>query len=137
METLISLLGIGILFGLGILLSFERHQISWRTVGFALLLQFALGGIALYFPLGVAVLEAISNAVSSVLNNAQDGIDFGSFPVAGRAEVRAYYVGTALGASFVLLTCDTDTALKMTTIVLGGFAGAPEVVEHQRHGRFA
>ena len=76
MEALISLLGIGILFGLGILLSFGRHQINWRTVGFALLLQFALGGIALYFPLGVAVLEAISNAVSSVLNNAQDGIDF-------------------------------------------------------------
>ena len=76
METLISLLGIGILFGLGILLSVERHQINWRTVGFALMLQFALGGISLYFPLGVAVLEAISNAVSSVLNNAQDGIDF-------------------------------------------------------------
>lgn len=76
METLISLLGIGILFGLGILLSSGRHQINWRTVGFALLLQFALGGIALYFPLGIAVLEAISNAVSSVLNNAQDGIDF-------------------------------------------------------------
>ena len=76
METLISLLGIGILFGLGILLSVERHQINWRTVGFALLLQFALGGISLYFPLGVAVLEAISNAVSTVLNNAQDGIDF-------------------------------------------------------------
>ena len=76
METLISLLGIGILFGLGILLSFGRHQINWRTVGFALLLQFALGGISLYFPLGVAVLEAISNAVSTVLNNAQDGIDF-------------------------------------------------------------
>lgn len=76
METLISLLGIGILFGLGILLSVERRQINWRTVGFALLLQFALGGISLYFPLGVAVLEAISNAVSSVLNNAQDGIDF-------------------------------------------------------------
>ena len=76
METLISLLGIGILFGLGILLSVGRHQINWRTVGFALLLQFALGGISLYFPLGVAVLEAISNAVSSVLNNAQDGIDF-------------------------------------------------------------
>ncbi len=76
METLISLLGIGILFGFGILLSSGRHQINWRTVGFALLLQFALGGIALYFPLGVAVLEAVSNAVSSVLNNAQDGIDF-------------------------------------------------------------
>lgn len=76
METLISLLGIGILFGLGILLSSNRGQINWRTAGLALLLQFMLGGIALYFPIGVAVLEAVSNAVSSVLNNAQDGIDF-------------------------------------------------------------
>ena len=76
METLLSLLGIGILFGLGILLSSNRDQINWRTAGLALLLQFMLGGIALYFPIGVAVLEAVSNAVSSVLNNAQDGIDF-------------------------------------------------------------
>lgn len=76
METLISLLGIGILFGLGILLSSNRDQINWRTAGLALLLQFMLGGIALYFPIGVAVLKAVSNAVSSVLNNAQDGIDF-------------------------------------------------------------
>ena len=75
METLISLLGIGILFGLGVLLSSGRHQINWRTWirAFAAI---RAGGIALYFPLGVAVLEAVSNAVSSVLNNAQDGIDF-------------------------------------------------------------
>lgn len=49
METLISLLGIGILFGLGILLSSGRHQINWRTVGFALLLQFALGALRSIF----------------------------------------------------------------------------------------
>ena len=76
MGSPISLLGIGILFGLGFLLSSGRHQINWRTVGFALFLQFVMGGVALYFPLGVAVLEGVSNAVSSVLNNAQDGIDF-------------------------------------------------------------
>ena len=76
MDSPISLLGIGILFGLGFLLSSGRHQINWRTVGFALFLQFVMGGVALYFPLGVAVLEGVSNAVSSVLNNAQDGIDF-------------------------------------------------------------
>ena len=94
METLISLLGIGILFGLGILLSSGRHQINWRTVGFALLLQFALGGIALYFPLGVAVLGAVSNAVSSVLNNAQDGIDlvFGSIGAFEMGFIFAFHV---------------------------------------------
>ena len=76
MGTPISLLGIVILFGLGILFSSGRHQINWRTVGLALLLQFAFGGVALYFSFGVAVLESLSYAVSRVLNNAQDGIDF-------------------------------------------------------------
>ncbi len=76
MQSLVSLLGIATLFGIGYLLSAQRQHVNWRTVGFALLLQFVLGGIALYFPLGVAILQMVSNAVSSVLNNAQDGIDF-------------------------------------------------------------
>ncbi|MCH1599567.1 MAG: NupC/NupG family nucleoside CNT transporter [Pseudomonadales bacterium] len=73
---MVSLLGIATLFGIAYLLSARRQHVNWRTVGFALLLQFVLGGIALYFPLGVAILQMVSNAVSSVLNNAQDGIDF-------------------------------------------------------------
>ena len=76
MQSLVSLLGIATLFGIAYLLSARRQHVNWRTVGFALLLQFVLGGIALYFPLGVAILQMVSNAVSSVLNNAQDGIDF-------------------------------------------------------------
>ena len=76
MQTLVSLLGIATLFGIGYLLSARRQHVNWRTVGFALMLQFVLGGIALYFPLGVAILQRVSDAVSSVLNNAQDGIDF-------------------------------------------------------------
>ena len=76
MDTAISLSGIVILFGVAYGLSANRQFVNWRTVGFALLLQFVLGGIALYLPVGVAVLEAISNAVASVLENAQDGIDF-------------------------------------------------------------
>lgn len=76
MDTVISLCGILILFGVAWGLSANRQYVNWRTVGFALLLQFILGGIALYLPVGVAVLGAISNAVASVLENAQDGIDF-------------------------------------------------------------
>jgi nucleoside permease NupC len=52
MQSLVSLLGIATLFGIGYLLSAQRQRVNWRTVGFALLLQFVLGGIALYFPLG-------------------------------------------------------------------------------------
>lgn len=81
MDTLISLLGIVILFGIAYSLSAHRAHINWRTVGFALLLQIILGGIALYLPPGVAILNAISTAVSSVLDNAQDGIDFVFGPI--------------------------------------------------------
>ncbi len=76
MTSLISLVGIGLLFAVAYSLSKSRQHISWRTVGFALLLQLVLGGIALYLPIGVALLEAVSSGVASVLANAQDGILF-------------------------------------------------------------
>lgn len=81
MDSLISLLGIATLFAIAYGLSARRNHVNWRTVGFALLLQFVLGGIALYLPPGVAILDAISTGVSSVLNNAQDGIDFVFGPI--------------------------------------------------------
>ncbi len=76
MNTLLSLVGIVLLFGLAYSFSAKRKSVNWRTVGFALLLQFLLGGLALYLPLGIAILENISQAVSGILNNAQDGIEF-------------------------------------------------------------
>jgi hypothetical protein len=56
-------------------------------------------------------------------NLIQDGVDFDAFPIAGRAEVRAYYVGTALAVAWACLTHDTQRALQSIAIVLGGFAG--------------
>jgi concentrative nucleoside transporter, CNT family len=76
MSTLISLTGMATLLGLAFVFSSQRNQVNWRTVGFAFLLQVALGGIALYLPPGVRLLEMLSNAVNNVLNNAQDGIEF-------------------------------------------------------------
>lgn len=76
MDSLISMLGIVTLFTIAYGLSAHRVHVNWRTVGLALLLQFILGGIALYLPPGVVALSAISTGVSSILDNAQDGIDF-------------------------------------------------------------
>lgn len=81
MSAVISLLGIFVLFFIAYLSSTQRSAINWRTVGLALLLQFSLGGIVLYLPAGVAMLSAISNAVTSVLGNAQDGIAFVFGPI--------------------------------------------------------
>ena len=81
MSALISLVGIAVLFTVAFLSSTNRRHINWRTVSLALLLQFTLGGIVLYLPIGVSLLSAISDAVTSVLGNAQDGIAFVFGPI--------------------------------------------------------
>ena len=81
MSALISLVGIAVLFTVAFLSSTNRRHINWRTVTLALLLQFTLGGIVLYLPIGVSLLSAISDAVTSVLGNAQDGIAFVFGPI--------------------------------------------------------
>ncbi len=58
------------------------------------------------------------------VNLAGDGVDFASFPVAGKAEVRAYYVGSALCVARVVLMSELRSALLAIAVVLGGFAGA-------------
>jgi len=73
---LISIAGMATLVGVAFLFSSHREHIDWRTVGFAFLLQFILGGIALYLSPGVRLLETLSGAVNNVLANAQDGIEF-------------------------------------------------------------
>lgn len=50
---------------------------------------------------------------------AQDGVDFISFPTAGKAEVRAYYVGTALCVSWCCWCASTSDALFTGAVVLG------------------
>ncbi len=81
MSAVISLVGIAVLFLASYISSTKRSAINWRTVGLALFLQIALGGIVLYIPFGVALLSAISDTVTSVLGNAQDGIAFVFGPI--------------------------------------------------------
>lgn len=81
MTTLISLLGMTVLLALAWLASTNRRAINWRTVSLAFALQIALGALALYLRPGIAMLEAISRAVGSVLDNAQEGIAFVFGPI--------------------------------------------------------
>lgn len=76
MTGFVSIIGIAVLMGVAYLSSSDKASVNWRTVGFALLLQFTLGGIALYLPWGIAALQVVSATVSSVVDNAQDGIEF-------------------------------------------------------------
>jgi len=53
-----------------------------------------------------------------------DGISYNLQPVAGRAELRAYYFGTALCVAWVCLYSEITVALQTVALVLGGFASA-------------
>lgn len=81
MTAVVCLLGMALFMGVAFLTSTQRDAINWRTVGFAFLAQFGLGGFVLYLPPGVSVLQAISNTISSVLTHAQAGIEFVFGPI--------------------------------------------------------
>ena len=75
-EIIVSLLGIAILLLIPYLLSENRRLINTRTVAGALLLQILIGALTLYSETGIAILNYCSAAVGSVLENAQQGIEF-------------------------------------------------------------
>ncbi len=76
MDTAISLTGIGILLIIPYLFSRNRDSVDYRTVMGAFLIQITIGGVTLYSQIGISTLNAFSNGVSSILNNAQEGIEF-------------------------------------------------------------
>jgi len=64
------------LLGLGWLLSKHKRSVNLRTVAGALAIQIAFGFIVLRWPLGRRALEGLSNGVQSVINYANEGINF-------------------------------------------------------------
>ena len=72
----------------------------------------------------VFIVVAFVSLFMPSMNLAGHGLDFDSFNVAGRAEVRAYYFGTALSVAGVLCFCPARLALMMMLAVLGGFSSA-------------
>ena len=64
------------LLAIAFLLCRHRSDINKRTVGGAFLIQFLIGALALYFPFGKTILEAMSSGVSNILSYAQSGIQF-------------------------------------------------------------
>jgi len=76
MTTLITMLGMSTLLLVAYGASANRNAISLRTVGGAFGLQAVIGALVLYVPAGKNVLEAISNAVASIITYGQAGINF-------------------------------------------------------------
>jgi CNT family concentrative nucleoside transporter len=73
---MMSLLGMLMLFVLGLAFSAHRKRINWRTVGGAFGLQVLIGAFVLYLPAGKEVLVAVSDGVGAVINYSTQGIVF-------------------------------------------------------------
>jgi CNT family concentrative nucleoside transporter len=76
MQILMSLLGIIVLLAIAVLLSDNRRAIKLRTVGGALAIQAGFGALVLYVPVGQELLGGVSQAVSNVINYANEGTGF-------------------------------------------------------------
>ena len=86
-----------------------------------------MGALATLFARGLGLiflLVAVVMLLAPERNLASDGISFDSFTIAGRAEVRAYYFGTALALAWIMMSADLSLALQTIRVVLGGFASA-------------
>ncbi|MBS9404557.1 NupC/NupG family nucleoside CNT transporter [Halomonas sp. TRM85114] len=76
MTLIMSLVGMVTLVAIALLFSYDRKSIRLRTVLGAFAIQASIGAFVLYVPVGQAVLQGISDAVSQVVAYANDGIDF-------------------------------------------------------------
>lgn len=76
MDVIRSVLGMVVLLTIAFLLSVNKTRISLRTVGAALLLQIAIGGIMLYFPPGKWLAEQAALGVHKVMMYSDAGSAF-------------------------------------------------------------
>ncbi|GEA51815.1 nucleoside permease [Vibrio inusitatus NBRC 102082] len=76
MHIFISFIGIFSLLFVAYLVSENRKAINFRTVGYAFLIQFILGGIVLYSSFGQAIILSLANGFSAVIGYSNEGISF-------------------------------------------------------------
>lgn len=76
MDIMRSFLGMAVLLTIAFILSVNRKNIRLRTVGAALLLQIAIGGIVLYFPPGKWLAEQAALGIHKVMTYSDTGSAF-------------------------------------------------------------
>ncbi|MEE3608589.1 NupC/NupG family nucleoside CNT transporter [Avibacterium paragallinarum] len=76
MDLLISIVGIFVLLGIGLLFSNNRKAINFRTIFGALAIQIGFAALILYVPAGRNALLSTAEGVSKVINYGNEGIAF-------------------------------------------------------------
>ena len=75
MEKIFALIGVFVFVGLGYLMSIDKKNINWKSVGIAFVGQFVLALLLIKTPLWEAV-SVMSNAVSWLIAQSGEGINF-------------------------------------------------------------
>ena len=75
MEKILALIGVLVFVGLGYLMSVDKKNINWKSVGIAFVGQFVLALLLIKTPLWEAV-GVMSNAVSWLIAQSSEGINF-------------------------------------------------------------
>jgi len=75
-SLLRGLLGIGVLVGLGFLISSKRKAINWRVVGMGLSLQFIIAIVVLKVPVFQYMIEIVGAIFLKILDFTQEGTSF-------------------------------------------------------------
>lgn len=76
MKVIMSLLGIIIVLGLMFLLSSDKKNIPYKTIGKAFIVQFIIALVLVKIPIGRLAIEKVSSVVTAVLNCGKEGISF-------------------------------------------------------------
>ena len=71
-----SVFGMLVIVAFAYAVSSSRDHIAWRTVGIAFVIQFAIGGLALFTSWGNRALSAAADATGALLSYSRAGIDF-------------------------------------------------------------
>lgn len=76
MKILLNILGIALVFAICWLLSYNRREVKWKSIGIMFLVEFAIAFIIVKLPIGQKIVTVLSDAVTAVISCGNEGLEF-------------------------------------------------------------
>ncbi|MEO6325727.1 MAG: nucleoside transporter C-terminal domain-containing protein [Thermoanaerobaculia bacterium] len=76
MDRFQGVIGLVVILGVAFLLSKDRSKIRWATVGWGLVLQFALGWLVISWQTGADILKSFSDGITGAISYSDKGAQF-------------------------------------------------------------
>lgn len=124
MSTLMSCIGVTVLILIGILFSENRKSIHFRTIAGALILQILLGAFVMYVPIGVSILESMSNGVNNVIAFSNAGLTFVFGDLASYKVGFIFVINVLCVVVFISALISVLYHLKIMQFIINIFGGA-------------